>query len=208
MEHEIAKALEIWTLQNMLDASIMAGFIALGFAAIGSYHRKIERSLTLRVSIEIWRVVTVLFVDILLAFMVVAGLLLINPDIMADIKMAVPFYPISIVLVAIVLVRRLVGRHSEAGGNDRAALWLLFWANMINLVGFTFIMEAPGSEYLELHPSPTWTWLKTHLLSNALPAGLETGLLSFWIFFPALLVILLWAFRRAMSTLESTENVD
>ncbi len=127
---------------------------------------------------------------------------------MADIKMAVPFDPVSIVLVAVALVRRLVDRRSESGGADRLSLWLLFWADMINLAGFTFIMEAPGSEYLELHPSPFWTWLKTHLLSNSLPHGLETAQLCFWVFFPALLVVLLWGFRKAMATIGTPENLD
>ncbi len=209
MEHEIVKALEIWILQNLLDVSIMMGFVALGIAVIEPYHRSIERLLTLRVSTEIWRVVTVVMVDVLLAGVVLAGLFLVNPDIMADIKMAVPFYPLAVSLAAGALVLRLFGGGSEPGSRayDRA-LWLLFWANLTNLVGFTFIMEAPSSEYLALHPSPAWTWIKTHLRSNASPAGLELAQWSFWIFFPFLVLLLLWAFGSAMVRMSASRGAS
>jgi len=200
MEHEIAKALELWTLQNLLDMSIMMGFIALGIALIEPYHRSIGRLLTLRVSTEVWQVVTVVVVDLLLAGVVLAGLFLINPDIMADIKMAVPFYPLAVLLIAAALILRLFKGGNQSGGRSyRSALWLLFSANVVNLVGYTFVMEAPSSEYLGLHPSPVWMWIKTHLRSNVAPAGLELAQWSFWAFFPPLILLLLWAFGSAMS---------
>ncbi len=200
MEHEIAKALEIWILQNTLDGSIMAGFVALGIAMVEPYHQRIERLLTLRVSTELWRAVTVVTVDLLLAVMVVAGLFLVNPDIMADVKMAVPFYPLAVVLVAVALVLRLLHGGTEPGSRTwRRALWLLFWADLVNLAGFTFVMEAPGHEYLDLHPNAAWSWITAHLRSNAVPGGIELAQWCFWIFFPLLVAILLWAFASAMS---------
>ena len=45
--------------------------------------------------------------DILLVVVVIVGYLVLNPDIMADIKMAVPFYPITAILFSIALVLRL-----------------------------------------------------------------------------------------------------
>jgi len=200
VEHEIAKALEIWILQNMLDGSIMLGFFALGIAMVEQYHRRIESLLTLRVSTEIWRAATVVTVDLLLAVMVVAGLFLVNPDIMADVKMAVPFYPLAVVLVAAALVLRLLHGGTEPGSRPwRRALWLLFWADLVNLAGFAFVMEAPGHEFLDLHPNAVWSWITAHLRSNAVPAGIELAQWCFWIFFPFLVAILLWAFASAMS---------
>ena len=207
MEHEIAKGLEIWVLQNLLDGSILMGFLALGIAMVEPYHRRIERLLTLRVSIEIWRALTIVVVDLLLAAVVLVGVFVVNPDIMADIKMAVPFYPLAVVMVAIVLYLRLFHGAGEPGTPaHRRALGLLFWANLVNLAGFTFVMEAPGTEYLELHPSPVWTWIKTHLRSNVSPAGLELAQWSFWIFFPLLVLLLLLAFRTAMSRMAPPET--
>jgi len=207
MEHEIAKGLEIWVLQNLLDGSILMGFLALGIAMVEPYHRRIEELLTLRVSTEVWRAAVIVVVDLLLAGMVLVGLFVVNPDIMADIKMAVPFYPLAVVMVAAVLLLRLLRGGSRPGSpNHRRALWLLFWANAINLVGFTFVMEAPGPEYLELHPSPAWLWIKTHLRSNAVPAGLELAQWCFWIFFPVLVALLVWAFGSAMAGMGRDEG--
>ena len=55
-EHDITKALEIWTLQNLLNISIMLGILACGLALVQNYYRALEKHLSLRVSIELWRV--------------------------------------------------------------------------------------------------------------------------------------------------------
>ena len=57
-------------------------------------------------------------------------------------------------------------------------------ANACNMVGFTFVMEAPSGEYLEPHPSPFWTYLKTHYAPMP-PHGLELSQTTFYICFPA-----------------------
>ncbi|MFZ1934168.1 MAG: hypothetical protein WCB27_09595 [Thermoguttaceae bacterium] len=88
-EHDITKALEVWTLQNLLNISIMLGILAAGLALVQDYCKSLEKQLSLRVSIELWKVFTVLVVDILLAIVVLVGYLVVNPDIMADIKMLV-----------------------------------------------------------------------------------------------------------------------
>jgi len=67
-------------------------------------------------------------------------------------------------------------------------------------------MEAPGSEYLEIHPSPFWTYIKTHFRSNASPHGLELNQLSFYIFFPMMLAIFIYGFARALAHLKPEEE--
>jgi hypothetical protein len=49
-EHEIAKALEVWSLQTLLDISIVLGVFALGLALVQGYYRALEKQLALRVS--------------------------------------------------------------------------------------------------------------------------------------------------------------
>lgn len=204
MAHDIAKGLEIWGLQSLLDVSILLGFLALGIALVDGYLKRVGRHLTLRVSTEIWQVLPIVLVDLLLAIVVLVGLFVVNPDIMADVKMAVPFYPLAVVLITGALTWRVFGGAHEAGTKaHRGAIWLLFLANVVNLVGFVFVAEAPSSEYLALHPSTLWTWVKTHLKSNASPDGLELAYWSFWIFFPILILILLWAFSSAMRWMDS-----
>ena len=194
-EHVIAKALEIWTLQSLLDVGIILGMLALGLAIIQNYYSALEKYLTLRVSIEIWELFTVLITDILLTITVIIGFLILNPDIMADIKVAVPFTPLATFLFAVALMIRLFkGGHNLKNKNYNVALWLMFAANLINVIGFSLIMEAPGEVYLSDHPSLFWTYLQTHFRSNVIPYGIEIAQITFYIFFPTLLIVFIWGF--------------
>jgi hypothetical protein len=202
--HDIAKALEVWTLQNLYNISILLGILALGLALIQQYYKALERRLTLRVSTEVWAVLTIAVVDILLIAVVVVGFLVLNPDIMADIKIAIPFGPIATVLFTIALLVRLFHGGHELGSKPfMRAVWLMLVGNIIAIVGFTFVMEAPAGAYLEAHPSGFWTFLKTHLRSNA---NLELAQVTFLIFFPLLMVVFGWGFRSALRQLKRGAN--
>src|SRR5208283_4464326 len=106
------------TLQTLLNISILLGMLALGFALAQGYYRALEERLSLRVSIELWRVTTVVLVDVILVLVVLIGLLLFNPDIMADIKVAVPFYPLATILFAAALVVRLFHGGHDTGSKN------------------------------------------------------------------------------------------
>jgi hypothetical protein len=206
-QHDVAKALEVWTLQNLLNVSIMLGIFALGLAIVQGYYRSLEKHLTLRVSIELWRVLTVLMVDVLLVIIVVVGYLVLNPDIMADIKMAIPFYPIAAILFGVALVLRLFhGGHEVGSKNFLRAIYLMFVADVINIIGFTLVAEAPSGEYLATHPNPFWDYIKTHLRSNADPHGLELAQITFYVCFPILLAVFAWGFLSAMGQLRATKG--
>ena len=120
-EHDVAKALEVWTLQNLLDLSIVLGILASGIAIVQGYYQSLEKHLSLRVSIELWRLFTVLIVDVLLVVVVLVGYLVLNPDIMADIKMAIPFYPITTILCGVALVLRFSGLRLGCGAGRSEA---------------------------------------------------------------------------------------
>lgn len=197
--HDIAKALEIWTLQNVYNVSLFLGLLALGLSLIQRYYASVGEFLSLRVSIELWRVATTLIVDVLLVAVVVVGVLVLNPDIMADIKIAIPFGPMASVLFAAALVLRLFyGGHVVASNAFVRSMWLMAAANIIALTGFTFVMEAPSAAYLADHPSAFWTFLKTSLRSNA---NLELTQITFLVFFPLLIAVFVWGFRAALRQL-------
>ncbi len=206
-EAVIAKGLEVWTLQTLLNVSIMLGFLAMGLILAQPYYDALKKHLTLRVSIELWNVFTVLLADIFLVLVVLIGFLILNPDIMADIKVAVPFVPAATVLFAIGLVLRLFyDGHRQKSPRFKTALWFVFTANLINIIGFSFIMEAPSGEYLSTHPSLFWTFIKTHLRSNANPHGLEMAQWTFYFIFPILLGIFIWGFARALKMLTNQND--
>jgi hypothetical protein len=199
MEHYIAKALEVWSLQILLNTSILCGILATGLAMVQNYYRALEKQLSLRVSIELWKVLTVLAVDILLAVAVLIGSLLLNLDIMADIKMAVPFCPIATVLLSAALVLRLFhGGHEVGSPNYLRSLGLMLAANAFNIVGYTFVMEAASDEYLAIHPNACWEYIKAHFRSGASPYGLELSQITFHVCFPLLVAVLGWGAWSAL----------
>lgn len=198
-EGTIAKALEVWGLQVMLDVSILLGLLALGLAIVQGYYRSLEKRLTLRVSIEIWQVATIVFVDACLVAAVIIGYLVMNPDIMSDIKMPVPFYPAATVFLAAALVVRLFHGGHEAGSKSYDwSIFLMVIANIVNIFGFTFVIEGSSPEYLELHPSPLAEFLKATFRSNKNP-GLEVAQLTFYVCFPLLMAVLAWGLVAALS---------
>jgi hypothetical protein len=198
---DIAKSLEIGVLQNSLNASIVLGMLACGLAMVQGYYRAMEKHLSLRVSIELWRVLTVVAADLALVLAVLIGYLLLNPDIMADIKMAVPFCPVATVLLAVALVLRLFhGGHEFGSPNYWRSLYIMLAANVSNVIGFTFIMEAPGREYLGHHPSDAsfWMYLRDHFRSNADPIGIDLSQTTFYVCLPLLLLVVAWAVWSAI----------
>ncbi len=200
--HDLVKALEVWTLQNTLNTSILLGFVAMGLVLIQPYYRALRKLLTLRVSIENWEMLTRLTTDIILTIVVIIGLAVLNPDIMADIKMAVPFVPVATILFTVALFLRLFyGGHQLGSKAFHSSLWILFTANVINLIGFSLVMEAPSSEYLDVHPSAFWSFIKSNLRSNS---NLELTQLTFTICFPILIVVFLWGFSAGLKRLRDS----
>jgi len=87
----LRKALEMWTLQNVCDGGIMLGFFVLALVAGRGYLESLNARLSLRVAIEMWETLTDFGADLLLLISALIGLFVTNLDIMADIKIAVPW---------------------------------------------------------------------------------------------------------------------
>ena len=131
--------------------------------------------------------------DVALVIAVGVGYLLLNPDIMSDVKMAVPYYTVVTVLLAAALVLRLFHGGHETGSRGYGwSLALMLLANAINVVGFTFVMEGPGKEYMARHKSEFWDFLQTHLRSNADPWGIDLSQMTFYICFPLFVAVATW----------------
>ena len=207
-EHDVTKALEVWTLQTLLNVLILLGILALGLALVQGYYRSLEKHLTLRVSIELWRVATVVFADVILVIIVLVGLLVLNPDIMSDIKVAVPFYPIATVLFAAALVLRLFhGGHDAGSKNFLRALYLMGAASIVNILGFTFVAEAAlADDYALGRSAPCWEYLTGHFRSNGSACGKEWTLMTFYVCFPILMAVLAWGFTSAIKQIKTVKG--
>ena len=219
MTHGLGKALEVWTLQNLCDLAILAGFVALGLFVGRAYLEKIKSGLSLRVAIEAWDALADLAVDATLAFVALVALLVTNMDIMADIKIGLPFVPLGFLLLTAALVIRLFHGGTVVGSKAwMVALALLAVGCLSNWFGFTFIMEGAGDEYVELHKetAPFWEGLE-HMRSNQNPnlamatfiwAGPGMLLLFGWSVIAGALRTRQWAKHKAAQPQTVAEEVE
>lgn len=186
----LRKALEMWTLQNLCDAGIMIGFLIVGLVASRGYLETFKARLSLRVAIEAWETLIDLAVDFLLLFTALIGLFTTNTDIMADIKIAVPWVPLAFLLMGVALiVRAFYGGHKPGSRVWWIALGMIVAGCVLNWFGFTFVMEAPGDEYLNLPLADTLIAL-AHMRSNENP-GLT--MITFFVLGPLFALEFLWA---------------
>jgi hypothetical protein len=188
----LGKALEVWTLQNTCDLAIFASFAALGLFAGRAYLEGLKSRLTLRVATELWGSLADLSVDVVLTGIALVALFVTNMDIMADIKIALPFVPLGFLLLTVALVVRLFHGGSVVGSKAwMVVLVLLALGCLANWFGFTFVMEGAGDEYVDLHPAsrPLWEGFE-HLRSNKNP---DLAMATFVWAGPGLLLVFAWA---------------
>ncbi len=134
----LTKALEIWSLETLLNTSIALGLVAFGLMLVQRYLQSLREEFSLRVSIEVWNLAIGVAVDVILAFIVLGGFLVLNPDTMADMRMAIPFVPVATILFAIALIVRLFyGGHRALTRGFIKSLWLMLFANVINILGYS-----------------------------------------------------------------------
>ena len=188
--HAINKGLEFWSLQCLCDAAIMASFVILAMVAGRCYLEDVRRRLTLRVAAEVWEAGTDLLIDALMGFVALVGLFIINPDILADIKIGLPWVPLAMVLIAVALVIRAFHGGRAVGST---AWWIVLGLMVVacatNWFGFTFVMEAAGEGYLKGHGASVWPTLQ-RMRSDFNP---DLAMATFQWANPALLLVFLWA---------------
>jgi hypothetical protein len=184
------KALEMWTLQNLCDAGILLGFLIVGLVAARGYLEIFKARLSLRVAIEAWETLIDLGTDFLLLFVALIGLFITNTDIMADIKVAIPWVPLAFLLMgAALIVRAFYGGHKPGSRTWWTALGLIVAGCVLNWFGFTFVMEAPGDEYLNLPLADTLIAL-AHMRSNENPS---LTMITFFVMAPLFALEFIWA---------------
>jgi len=189
LEHGINKALEVWSLQTVCDIAILVTFLVLALVAGRAYLEGIRNRLTLRITAEAWDTGSDLLIDLLLGFVTLSGFFLINPDIMSDIKIGLPWVPLAMVLSAAALMLRVWhGGRIPGSSTWWVVLVLLVIACASNWFGFTFVMEAAGEEYLKPNEPSVWLTLQ-QMRSDFNPA---LAMITFQCANPALFLMLVW----------------
>ena len=204
----ISKGLEIWSLQTLLDIGIIFIFLALGLLSLKVYLNKYREKLTLRLSVELWDIFLSILVDILMLLAFLIGFFTTNPDIMADIKIGLPFIPISFLLLGVAFTLR-----AFYGGKNYSKMWffvffLVILSALFGWFGFTFIMEGATKEYFSSGYSTFWNFL--HNMRSDL--NRELSLKTFYFLSPLYIITLFWmvlaGFRRIISSAKDVDVKD
>ncbi|NOY79180.1 MAG: hypothetical protein GXO76_15110, partial [Calditrichaeota bacterium] len=190
------KDLELWTLTTLADLMVM--FLILGFVLhlARTYYYSTLRSFRVRMSGEHWAMIFLIIRDGALILSFLFGLILINPDIMGDIKLAVPFLPLGTVILGVALLVKMGWDVSSDRRANTVFTGLLFVAVLLDYFGFTFVMEAAPSEWAS-HVAPFWENLRL-MRSNLNP---HLAMVTFWVVFPMIVTLFLamlgvWIFKK------------
>lgn len=176
------KDLEIWTLLTANDLALILLVIGFALHCGQAYYQRLVRQFKLRLSGEHWAVLFLAIRDgsLFLAFAI--GILMINPDIMADIKLAVPFIPLGTVALGWALVVHLGWDTDQATRARTLFLGLLALAVCLYLFGYTFVMEAAPTEWLAEGHGRFWHLMRS-MRSNENP---NLSFATFYVCFPLL----------------------
>ena len=187
------KSLEIWTAQTLCDIGIVLSILSFLLHIGRPYFERILGRLTLRVAADLWWLVYVMLRDGSLLFALLFGFLNLNLDLMADIKIGLPFVPLGTVTLAIALVLKVFRNSEDINKTSRlTTIWVSVGA-LLNTIGYVLVMEAPGDEYRAAQ-TLFWQAMKS-LRSNANP---ELATVTFYLAFLLLALVGIYATVKSL----------
>lgn len=192
------KALEIWTAQTLLNIGILLSFVSFLLHIGRPYFERIQSRIALRVAADIWWLIFVILRDGTLFLAVFFTFLNMNLDLMADIKMGLPFVPLATLTLTTSLLIKIFKNAEDFNFYYKLNNYLISIGALFNFIGFVFIMEAPGAEY-ETAKHPFWQFMVS-LRSNKNPE-----LATYTFYFTIISMILVVIF--AMSKLKKSKDV-
>ncbi len=184
----VHKSLEIWAVQTICNIGIILSILSFLLHISRPYFERLLDRLTLRVAADLWWIVYIFLRDGSLLFSFLIGFFTLNLDLMADIKIGLPFVPLSTIAMAVALVAKIF--HNNENLNKqyvRITVWVMAGA-VLNTIGFVFVMEAPGSEYSAAQ-NLFWQTLKSWR-SNENP---DLSTITFYISFSLIIIIMIYA---------------
>ncbi len=188
-----SKALEIWTAQTLCDVGILLSVISFLLHIGRPYFERILARFTLRVAADLWWLLYITLRDgsVFVAFLF--GFLNLNLDLMADIKVGLPFVPLRTVALAGALLLKVFGNAEDTNRTFRLSTYLVALGAFLNVVGYALVMEAPGEEYAA---AKSVFWQTMHSWrSNENP---QLATITFYVTFSMLLGLAAVAVSKAM----------
>ena len=189
-----AKALEIWTAQTICDIGILLSVVSWLLHVGRPYFERILSRLPLRVAADVWWLLYIVFRDGTLFLAVVFGFFHLNLDLMADIKVALPFVPLGTVALSAALLFKVFSNSEDLTASYRLSTMLVGIGAVSNTIGYVFVMEAPGGEYAA---AKTRFWqAMVSLRSNANP---ELATITFYVSIVLMTAIVVVALARGLA---------
>ncbi len=195
------KALEIWTAQTICDIGILLSLMSFLLHIGRPYFERILGRLTLRMAGDFWWLIYIVLRDATLFIAVLFGFWSLNLDLMADIKIALPFVPFGTVALAAALWLKAFGNAEDLNRRYRAVAALVGVGTLLNTIGYVLVMEAPGGEY-RVATHMFWKTMLS-LRSNVNP---ELATATFYTAGAALLVIGVTASIRGLRMLGANRS--
>lgn len=197
------KALEIWTAQTLCDVGILLSIFSFLLHIGRPYFERILGRLTLRVAADLWWLIYVVLRDGTLLFAVRLGFLNLNLDLMADIKVGLPFVPLGTVALSVALVMKVFRNAEDVNKSFRASTYWVSFGALLNTIGYVLVMEAPGDEYAD---AKTAFWQLMHSWrSNENP---DLAAITFYISFPMLAAVCGFAAVKAIRLYGKVEKKE
>lgn len=195
------KSLEIWTAQTICDIGILLSIISFLLHIGRPYFERILGRLTLRVAADLWWMVYVVLRDGSLFIALLFGLLNHNLDLMADIKIGLPFVPLGTVALAAALVVKVFRNTEDINKSFRLSTYLVMIGSLLNTIGYVLVMEGPGADYTA---AKTAFWQTMHSLrSNQNP---ELAVVTFYATFLMLVALGGFAAAKAIKLYRKVEK--
>ncbi|MCX6153879.1 MAG: hypothetical protein NT007_06960 [Candidatus Kapabacteria bacterium] len=182
------KALEIWTAQTLLDIGILLSFVSFLLHIGRPYFERIQARISLRVAADMWWLIFVILRDGSLFLAVFLTFLNMNLDLMADIKMGLPFVPLATLTLTASLLIKIFRNAEDFNFYYKLNNYLISIGALFNFIGFVFVMEAPGAEYAT-SKSPFWQFM-TSLRSNKNP---ELATMTFYFTIVCMILVIIFA---------------
>src|SRR3990172_1164325 len=162
------KALEVWTAQTICNIGILLSVVSALLHLGRPYFERVLGRLTLRVAADLWWLVYIALRDGTLFIAFLLGFWVLNLDLMADIKIGLPFVPLGTVALALALAIKVFSNTEDVARSHMRMVGVVTLAATLNAIGYVVVMEAPGAEYAAA-TTTFWITIKGWR-SNANPA--------------------------------------
>jgi len=197
----IFKSLEIWTAQTICNIGILLSVISFLLHIGRPYFERILGRFTLRVAADLWWMVYIVLRDGTLFLAALCGFLNLNLDLMADIKIGLPFVPLATVAISMALVVKVFRNTEDVNKSFRVSLYWVTLGAFLNVIGYVLVMEAPGAEYA-VAKTAFWQILQSWR-SNENP---ELATITFYITFLMLIAVGVFATVKAVTVYDKVEK--